>query len=398
MRKVAHHNVVKLIPWRGRTSKKEFRKRFIALMREHAPHLHYVESREDELDVCVEGVADVVAATISLRRGYKEFIESPKERDQILARWVKAQRWVVNPQAVSPANVIPMIKDRGWLHYCRSQYGNEPPEPGSGRDMLFEAINEEFLAAYTERAGGIRYLHISDLEEMGLTREALREQALANLRAMSAGREIRLAGGIWLIGAPDAPMASQMLDDDVWNDPKLAHLDPLIVAAPGRDVLIAADGESPGEIWHVSHAAAFFARDDPYPNSPRLMIRRNAGFDLLDPHALDESHPIPNLDVIDFIQKASKDGRELTVAGIVIASPLDAGPRSVHRLFRKFEACLAHLDCDGSPAKLAVPEDEKPRINVSVHPKSHSDVLELLNSIDGYVFERGALLKINVTE
>jgi hypothetical protein len=218
------------------------------------------------------------------------------------------------------------------------------------------------------------------------------------MRAMSAGREIKLVGGIWLIGAPDAPMASQMLDDDVWSDLKLAHLEPLIIAVPGRDILIAASGGSPDEIWHFAYAAAFFARDDPYPNNAQLMIRRNGRFDLLDPHLQDESHPIPNLEVIDVTQKARKEDREITVVSIVIASPLGADPRSVYRLFRKVEVYLADLGCDGTPAKLAVPEDLKPRIHLFIHPDSDPNVLELLNWFDDYVSKRGATLEIVTQE
>jgi hypothetical protein len=70
-----------------------------------------------------------------------------------------------------------------------------------------------------EHAGGIHYLHVSALVELGMTREALRVRALANLRSRSAGRETRVAGDVWMIFDENAPMSSLMFDDVTWSDP-----------------------------------------------------------------------------------------------------------------------------------------------------------------------------------
>jgi hypothetical protein len=83
---------MKLVQWRGRTSKQEFRKRFIELMRDAAPQVRYVESAQDELDLSIEGLAAGATVTVSLHRGYDEFLKAPEERDAILARWVASQR------------------------------------------------------------------------------------------------------------------------------------------------------------------------------------------------------------------------------------------------------------------------------------------------------------------
>ncbi len=52
---VAHDSAVKLFQWRGRTSKREFRRRFIELMHDAAPHVKYLPSAQDELDLTAKG-------------------------------------------------------------------------------------------------------------------------------------------------------------------------------------------------------------------------------------------------------------------------------------------------------------------------------------------------------
>ena len=384
---------MQLFQWRGRTSKKEFRKRFIELMRRTAPQVRYVESEKDELDLSVEGLTAGTTATISLHRGYDEFLKAPEERDEILARWVTSQRSIVDPQPLSADNILPMIKSRAWLSDYYSRY-NQPPEPGSERDMLYEEINEEFLLTYAERAGGIRYLHISALEDLRLTREDLRTKALANLRASSEDREIRLAGDVWMIFDEKAPISSLMLDDEVWRDPRLAHLDPLVIAAPERNSLVAATGASPAEIWHLAFMAAGLAKQEAYPISPQLMIRRNGQFELLDPRLVDESHPIPDLGVIDVSVSTSAGER----VAIVVGSPLDAQPRSVYRLFRKLESYLAHLGCNDTSKNPVAADSKEPKIYLRIHPGTDPEVLDLVRSLGPNVKERGATLEVNVTE
>lgn len=381
---------MKLFQWRGRTSKKEFRKRFIELMREAAPQIRYVESDKDDLDLSMEGLPDHVTATLSLHRAYDEFSAAPAQREEILARWVAAQQRLVNPQPPARQDIVPMIKDRVWLSNYHSQY-SEPPEPGSGRDMLYDEINEIFLVAYAEFGGGIHYLHVSDLEVLGLTREELRVLALANLRERTPERTMTMAGDVWTIGVGGNFEAACLVDDDTWLHPKLAHLDPLIVAAPERNMLIVAPGDTPAEIWHFAYVAYGLARDAAYPISSALMIRRNDRFELLDADMIDESHPIPNLEVIDVFAERKAGG---TLLSITIASPLDTSPRSVFRLFRKIHGHLGEIGSDEYSRNYGKPTPGNTVIEVNFSAPAHPEIVELLNGCIDYVAGLGARLEL----
>jgi uncharacterized protein YtpQ (UPF0354 family) len=382
---------VKLFQWRGRTSTKEFRKRFIEMMNAAAPHVKYVEASQDDLDLSVEGVEHYVSMTVSLHRAYQEFVHDPSARDEILGRWVESQMSLIFPRPMDREKLLPMIKGQSWLQSYRRQY-DEPLEPGSARDMLHEELNDEFLVAYAEHAGGIQYLHVSDIEKLGMTRDSLRQQALANLRSMTVRREIKIVGGAWLVAADGPPNSSLMLDDEVWRHPGLARLDPLIVAAPERDLLVVATGESADEIWHLASTTSATTRAAAYPISGQLMFHRHGRFELLDPDVVDESHAIPNLNLIDVFAKMKTGGASL---GITIASLLDASPRSVFRLFRKIDAYLNEIATDGHAKEFGKATPENTAIEVSFHVPAHPEIVDLLNErVSAYVESRGVRLQI----
>jgi len=385
---------VKLFQWRGRTSKKEFRRRFIQLLRESAPNLRYIESDKDDLDVLIEGLDQYATATISLHRGYAEFVAAPAECDEVLTRWVAAQQRLVNPQPMSRQNVVPMIKDRSWLEGCYSQY-SEPIEPGSPREILHDVINEEIIVAYADYAGGIHYLHVSDLGTLGLTREELRTLALANLRERTPNRTVMLTGDVWSLNVGGNFESACMIDDELWRHPTLTGLEPQIVATPERNFLIVAPGDSPSEVWHFAFMAEGLARDAAYPISSSLMIRRNGGFELLDDCAIDENHPIPNLEVIDVFAVKKAGGTDL---GITLASPLDSSPRSVFRLFRKIHAYLREIGSDGYTQQYGKASPENTVIQVNFAALAHSDIVDLLIDRTEYIAGLGARLELHYPE
>jgi hypothetical protein len=261
--------------------------------------------------------------------------------------------------------------------------------------MLYDEINGEFLVAYADFGGGIHYLHVSDLETLGLARDELRALALANLRERASKRTVTMAGDIWTINVGGNFESALILDDDTWRDPKLAQLDPLIVAAPERNFLIVAPGDTPAEIWHFAFMAYGLARDAAYPISSTLMIRRNNRFELLDADVIDESHPIPNLQVIDVFAERKTGGN---VLGITIASPLDTSPRSVFRLFRKIHAHLQEISSDDYARKYGKPTPENTVIEVYFSAPAHPEIVELLGAWSDYIAGLGARLELRYAE
>jgi hypothetical protein len=393
-KKVAHDSAVKLFQWRGRTSKPEFCKLFVERMRAAAPQIRYAVSDTDELDLTVEGGEHFTSMTVSLHRAYDEFVETPARRDQILDRWTALQIKLLNSSPAERKDVVPMIKDRAWLRRYYAQY-EQPIEPGSARDALYDEINQEFLTAYADYGGGIRFLHNSDLEVLGLSRDELRDLALVNLRTRTPERTIKISGNVWMIAVGGNFDSALMLDDEVWRHPSLAQLDPLVIAAPERNMLIAAISDAPADIWHLAYMAHGLARDAAYAISSLLMIRRNGRFELLDPLVIDESHPIPNLLVIDVFAEKNTGG---TLLGITIASALDTTPRSVFRLFRKIRSYLDEIASDGHMRKFGKATPENTVIEVAFAAPAHPEIVELLENSASFVASNGARLELMFLE
>ena len=76
-----------IFKWRGRVSKKEFRKQFVEKLQQESPPLQCTLSDTDELEVTVAG-ATGSQSIVSLHRAYAEFEQDPSQRDDILERFM----------------------------------------------------------------------------------------------------------------------------------------------------------------------------------------------------------------------------------------------------------------------------------------------------------------------
>ncbi|MBC8026865.1 MAG: hypothetical protein H7Y89_12800 [Steroidobacteraceae bacterium] len=386
---------MKLFKWRGRISKPEFRKRFIEATKADAPHLQVRESDKDVLDVIIEGLEIDGNVIVSLHRAYAEFEKKPEACDEILQRWVKSQQCFVRPRAVARGNIVPMLKAREYLRQYHALY-DEPVAIGSSRDLLYDDYNEELIAVYVEKTeGAIHFLDVSQLATLGLTREELSKLAYRNLSASTTKREILSTAGVRMVSVGGNFEATMLLDDDIWLDRNLTDLDPLIVAVPDRNSLMAATDASAASIWHFAYMARGLAVHEQYPITSKLFVRCGSRFELLDPDDSDEAHAIPNIDVIDVYTVKKTGGATLA---IVIASLLDASPRSVFRLFRKLDGYLNFIGSDSFRKECGAPTLDNTEIELRCHWHPHADLLAIMETIGGYVESRGARLALGLGE
>ena len=111
-----------------------------------------------------------------------------------------------------------------------------------------------------------------------------------------------------------------------------------------------------------------------------------------DLYALDNEHPIPNLDVIDINTVKKTGGSDLF---IVVATPLSDDRRSLERLLRKIENYLEFLQSDGFRTENGVPNPENTSIVVKMHPDSSASAFGLLERNKQWVKNNNATLVID---
>ena len=106
----------------------------------------------------------------------------------------------------------------------------------------------------------------------------------------------------------------------------------------------------------------------------------------------DESHPIPDLGVIDINGVREGGGSDLV---IIVASPLEAEERSLRRLLKKVEVYLGFIQSEQFRAEAGDPSPDNTRIIVQIHRESCPEAFELLNKNKGWALNNNATLEID---
>ena len=106
----------------------------------------------------------------------------------------------------------------------------------------------------------------------------------------------------------------------------------------------------------------------------------------------DESHPIPDLGVIDINGVRKEGGSDLV---IIVASPLEAEERSLRRLLKKVEVYLGFIQSEQFRADAGDPSPENTRIVVKIHRDSCPEAFELLNRNKDWALNNNATLEID---
>ena len=109
----------------------------------------------------------------------------------------------------------------------------------------------------------------------------------------------------------------------------------------------------------------------------------------------DPSHPIPYPKVIDVIAIKKSGGADLS---IIVASPLQADPRSQTRLLDKIQGYLGHIISEQFRSEAGVPTPSNTTITVVLHPDSASVIHDLLANSRDWVQSNDASLVIQLLE
>jgi uncharacterized protein YtpQ (UPF0354 family) len=369
-----------IFQWRGRTSKAAFRDRVCGVFREKLPAAT-IEAT-GELDIQVTGLPSGKTLNVWLGRAYDEFAKAPRESDAIIARHVQGALALADDSVVDRQQIIPTIKSRDWL----DSQSNE------GRfDPWMEPYNTDLVIVYAEYRDGIRYGNRSDFEPLGMSAEAMREQAFANLRRMIGQTKVNGSDGGYLLLAGGTLDSSLVLLDEVLEDPRLQISGKPLIAVSDRGSFWVADDANPAAVFNVATSVAKCYRSEQYAISMNLYQRAGSVWEPLDAGPVDDAHPIPNLQVIDIHATKKSGGSDLVV---IVASPLRADARSIFRLARKLDAYLQEINTDAYTKECGPARPDTTSVIVRLHPESDPKVEEVLQAARGWAEKLNASLMV----
>jgi uncharacterized protein YtpQ (UPF0354 family) len=378
---------MKLLPWRGRTSKSAFRDRMCAVLREKLPDATIAAT--GELDIRISGLTSQAQVDVWLGRAYSEFQQKPGEAEDIIQRFVQAALRTANHPPLELDRIVPTIKPHDWLSSQLSALADHAQT--GGFDPWVEPYNAELSIVYAEYRDGIRYGSRSEFESLGVSAEVIRELALANLRRIIGAIAVTGEDGLYLLGAGGTLSASLILLDEVISDPRLDIIGKPVVAVSDRNSFWVVDDSSSAAVFDLADRVTSCYRSEQYPISSSLYYRSGEKWEPLDPAPVDDTHAIANLQVIDVHAIKKGGGSDLVV---VVASPLGADARSIFRLFRKLDGYLETINASAYREECGPPTAETTSIIVRLHPRSEPAVENILRVVGGWAEARNASLRV----
>lgn len=213
-----------------------------------------------------------------LDNAYHEYLGDPAEAlDPVIARYVasigESQRRFTK---VDRGRIVPVVKDRQWLMGMQQQ---DPNQDSATR--ISEPYNDDLVVLYAEDSPhNIHYLVPSELAEAGVARSELRALAIANLRKLLPGIEIRGGALVSTIVADGNYESSLLLLDEIWSKGEVpARIDgEPVIAIPARGVLLFTGSRNQrGLVW-LRALAAKTAKTSTYRLTSTLFVYRGGRF------------------------------------------------------------------------------------------------------------------------
>ncbi|MBS0417713.1 MAG: hypothetical protein JSR66_08365 [Proteobacteria bacterium] len=371
---------MRLFQWRGRTSKASFRDRVFGVLREKLPAAT-IEATGD-LDIRITDLPTGKILNVWLGRAYEEFSKAPGGADEIIARHVRGTLAAADEPAIELQRIIPTIMSRDWLDSQRQAAGFDP---------LVEPYNADLVIIYADYRDGIQYGHRSDFEPLGISVEAIRKQALANLRRMIEKIKVVGSDGCYILGAGGTLDSSLVLLDEVLENAGLQISGRPLIGVSDRGSFWVVDDANPWAVVNASAGVAKCYRSEQYAISMNLYQRLGPVWEPLDSGPVDDAHPIPNLEVIDIYATKKGGGADLVV---IVASPLSADARSMFRLARKLDAYLQEINTDVHRQECGEARRDTTSIIVRLHPDSDPAIEEVLRTAVGWAENRNASLQV----
>ena len=223
-------------------------------------------------------------STAFLDNAYNEYMADPDARQELIEHRVAA--WVeslaVEDVPLDPKNIVPIIKDRGWVEQATSMSKSRGMAADEGQ--VIEDFNEDLVIVYAEDTPrNVRYFSTKDLAKAGVERSKLRALAISNLRRVLPKIEPHHGPVYSMLTADGNYEASLLLFDELWSKSEFKVDGDIVVAIPSRDVLLITGSRNAEGVARLREIADQISAEGTYTISDQLFVYRKGSFRRFEP-------------------------------------------------------------------------------------------------------------------
>jgi uncharacterized protein YtpQ (UPF0354 family) len=234
--------------------------RVAAAFNHESPKLHATVKSDDEIQL----TTSIGQLRVFLDRVRGECQKRPEDCDATIKNLVTSTAATVDlPDATkfNPDNVYPVVRPENSLRAMQATIGDDVTRAFVARPYISGAV----LLYAIDTPKAIRFVNARDLEQAGLTVEALDRIALAHVSRLSPVKFQKMdeAPGLWVGISNDGYGTSRLFDPKFWDRLEALAGGPVAVALPTRDWLLAARLDNPEAISRLRTIAARIVAGEP---------------------------------------------------------------------------------------------------------------------------------------
>ena len=207
--------------------------------------------------------------TISLHNLYRSASEDPVERALQIKTFVGAilSEPTDSFSAGDRARILPVVRDDAFV--AQATLNRDDPTVNT---PLVADLSVLYVLDFPDR---VQFLLESNLADLELDEESVRDLAVDNLAAKSDEYRVQTMEGIYFLELDGMYETSALLLDEFWSAIETEIGAPPVVAVPTRDILVFAPSNDPIGVELVNRLAVQIEAESGYPISRTLLIRRN---------------------------------------------------------------------------------------------------------------------------
>lgn len=270
----------------GSLSQKDFAKKATKVIKSiAASKVHF-----DEAQFALRVGDEPESHWIYLGNFYAEYLRTPRlKRDQALRTMVSnqiSQKQAYEDNAPTKETLLPVVRDRA--HAWISQMQIKKAMPTASIEMQGQPLGEDHMSLLVlDSPTAMRYVGAKELSSLGLSFEAAYEEAIHNLRAISADKWLSLSNQAYVGQWGDTYDCSRLLLTDLIH--RLDISGRPIAITPCRGVLLVASENNVEGQQIIMQLANTALEDNSRWTSPEVLVLDNdrwVPFELTDPFCL----------------------------------------------------------------------------------------------------------------